>query len=70
MPCGVFEHFYSDAFVGADISTHYIVLAYEIHMDSELQKLPPAQHAEYTYMSVERIRKNPNVHYYTQQYFS
>ncbi|EMP5337326.1 GDP-mannose mannosyl hydrolase [Citrobacter freundii] len=70
IPCGVFEHFYSDAFVGEDISTHYIVLAYEIHMDAELQKLPPAQHAEYTYMSVERIRKNPNVHHYTQQYFS
>ena len=68
-PCGVFEHFYSDAFVGTEVSTHYIVLAYDIYIDTDLVSLPSAQHAEFTFMSVERIRNDSSVHQYTQQYF-
>ncbi|EAA7246117.1 GDP-mannose mannosyl hydrolase [Salmonella enterica subsp. salamae] len=68
--CGVFEHFYSDAFVGPDVNTHYIALAYEIYIDIQLSNLPSKQHAEYTFMTVERAKKDPSVHYYTQQYFS
>lgn len=67
---GVYEHFYSDAFVGKDISTHYVVLAFEICIDTELLNLPSAQHNEYSFMTVEHIRNHPGVHYYTKQYFS
>ncbi|MEP8888957.1 GDP-mannose mannosyl hydrolase [Enterobacter roggenkampii] len=68
--CGVYEHFYSDAFVGQDISTHYVVLAFEIRVDTELLDLPSAQHTEYSFMTVEHIRNHSDVHYYTKQYFS
>lgn len=69
-PCGVYEHFYADAYVGPDISTHYIVLAYEIYIGTEFLNLPTAQHTEYSFMAVERAKNDSSVHYYTQQYFS
>ncbi|HDC2662034.1 TPA: GDP-mannose mannosyl hydrolase [Salmonella enterica] len=66
---GVFEHFYEDAYVGEDISTHYVVLAYEIHMDLELNMLPLAQHNQYVFMPSELIASTSEVHFYTQRYF-
>lgn len=40
---GVFEHFYDDCIFGDDISTHYIVLAYELNIN--LKKLKKIQHS-------------------------
>lgn len=68
--CGVFEHFYTDAFFCADISTHYIVLAYEIHIDLDLRTLPSGQHNEYVFMDIAQVKKDSNVHSYTQHYFA
>ena len=67
---GVFEHFYTDAFVGANISTHYIVLAYEIHVDLDLKMLPSGQHNDYIFMDISQIKKDSHVHSYTQHYFA
>ncbi|WP_314138466.1 GDP-mannose mannosyl hydrolase [Buttiauxella noackiae] len=67
---GVYEHFYQDAFVGADISTHYVVLAYELHLDLEITALPPVQHDQYIFMSVVQAKKDTTVHFYSQQYFN
>lgn len=66
---GVFEHLYPDSFVGNDVDTHYVVLAYEIHLDLELSDLPSAQHNEYIFMDALSISCDSWVHSYTQQYF-
>jgi len=66
---GVYEHFYDDSFFGADINTHYIVLAYELINDYDLSKLPKTQHNDYDYMNKSEILKSKFVHHYTQQYF-
>ncbi|NIF31125.1 GDP-mannose mannosyl hydrolase [Enterobacter sp. Cy-643] len=67
---GVFEHFYSDSFVSEDVNTHYVVLAYELHLNLNLSDLPFSQHEEYIFLDVQSARHNEKVHAYTQQYFN
>lgn len=66
---GVFEHFYPDSFVSKDISTHYIVLAYNIAIDLDNLDLPMDEHSEYQLFTKDEILKNDCVHEYTQNYF-
>jgi colanic acid biosynthesis protein WcaH len=67
---GVFEHLYDDnAFDVANVSTHYIVLAYELAVTS-LPSLPREQHSQYTWMDPHEMVSNPQVHENTRAYFS
>lgn len=65
---GVFEHFYDDSFPSDKISTHYIVLAYLLHLDQEVD-LPMVEHNEYRYFLKEEILKSSYVHTYVKDYF-
>lgn len=65
---GVYEHFYDDSFLDDTISTHYVVLAYRLKIDSELS-LPEAEHGEYRYFSKEELLENNHVHIYVKNYF-
>lgn len=65
---GVFEHFYPDCFSGTEISTHYVVLAYELQVGS-LDVLPHDQHDRYTWLSPEDLLGNVQVHENTKAYF-
>lgn len=65
---GVFEHFYDDSFVADDISTHYVVLAYKLYIDEELD-LPKDEHNEYHYFTRDELLKEKNVHKYVKDYF-
>ena len=67
---GVFEHFYDDCVFNDEISTHYIVLAYEFEikhlaLNSELN----FQHSECIFIKTEEIKVNEKVHYFTKLYF-
>ena len=64
----VYEHFYEESIFGKEISTHYIVLAYEVKIDKKL-KLPLIQHKEYYWLTVEELLKRKDVHFYVKNYF-
>ncbi|WP_020210045.1 GDP-mannose mannosyl hydrolase [Gilvimarinus chinensis] len=71
---GLYQHFYDD-FVFADnstqrVSTHYVVLAFEVPLKQMVKDLPKAQHAEYQWMTVPEILENPQVHDYSRAYFT
>jgi colanic acid biosynthesis protein WcaH len=67
---GVYEHFYPDNFVGArGFGTHYVVLAHELSLALEVERLPRAQHASYWLASPEELLAHPEVHPHTKAYF-
>lgn len=63
-----YQHFYDDSIFGDNISTHYIVLAYELAVDN-LNNLPIEQHSCYQWFDVDKLLKNNEVHQYTKDYF-
>lgn len=65
---GVYEHFYDNSFVDDAISTHYVVLAYHLKMDSELL-LPKDEHSDYHYFSKEELLEHSDIHPYVKNYF-
>jgi colanic acid biosynthesis protein WcaH len=66
---GVYEHFYSDSFVSEAISTHYIVMAYEIKLSINLEELPLCEHLQYEYFDKVQLLNRSDVHRYTKNYF-
>jgi colanic acid biosynthesis protein WcaH len=66
---GPFEHFYDDSAMSPDISTHYVVLAYEITADIDLTTLPHAQHGDYRFVSTDQLMNDPQVHTHVKWYF-
>jgi len=67
---GCYEHFYTENFAQEpDISTHYVVLAYQLTLNNGLDALPDGQHDDYRWFTKEAIRNNPDVHENTREYF-
>lgn len=70
---GLYEHFYDDFAFGDEsdvqVSTHYIVLVFEITLDSANIRLPNRQHADYRWASADEIVADEQVHKYTRCYF-
>ena len=68
---GVFEHLYADNFSGKPgISTHYVVLGYEIHLHKEHAIKGDKQHALFKWWSISDLLAAPDVHPNTKAYFS
>lgn len=65
---GIFEHFYDDSFPSDSISTHYVVLAYVLHLNQEVD-LPMLEHSEYCYFTKAELLEHSNVHPYVKNYF-
>jgi len=70
---GLYEHFYDD-FVFSDeseeqVSTHYVVLAFEITLNLDDIELPKGQHTDYRWASVEEILADEQVHTHSRLYF-
>lgn len=60
---GVFEHLYDDNFAGApDISTHYVVLAWELWLDADCALLPREQHVKYRWCSAGELAVDLTIH--------
>jgi colanic acid biosynthesis protein WcaH len=66
---GLYQHFYEDNFSEDTFSTHYIVLAYEISIEGELEFLPIEQHSKYKWFSQQELIDSENVHKHCKWYF-
>jgi colanic acid biosynthesis protein WcaH len=67
---GIYQHMYDDSFVGSYVSTHYIVLAYEMLFDTAaIEELPTEQHSNYKWFSESELLESTYVHQYTKWYF-
>lgn len=67
---GLFEHFYDDSVFGEHISTHYVVLGYEITVDESQLSLPSEQHSQYQWFDVDTLLTQDNVHQHSRWYFT
>jgi colanic acid biosynthesis protein WcaH len=67
---GAFDHIYPDNFAGEPgINTHYVVLAFETHLQAGEQVRPDAQHSDLRWWDVEEARSSMDVHENTKAYF-
>lgn len=66
---GLYEHFYADNFSGAEFSTHYVVLGYELAWQGQQDALPISQHDQYRWFDVVQLLQDPSVHQHTKDYF-
>jgi len=68
---GIFEHFYDDNFLGEDnVSTHYVVMAYECRLDPAARIVLDGQHSEVKWWNVEELLDSASVHVNTKAYFA
>lgn len=66
---GIFEHFYSDSMFGNIVSTHYLVLGYELNVGVAIDQLPLAQHEAFRWVNTNTLINDQKVHPYTKAYF-
>ena len=67
---GIFEHFYDLNFaLEPGISTHYIVLAYEITISEIDIELPKDQHSHYKWLKTHDLINEKDVHLNVKAYF-
>ena len=66
---GIYQHFYDDNFSEENFSTHYIVLAYKIAFNADLNSLPKEQHSNYRWLSKEELLNDKTVHLHSKWYF-
>ena len=66
---GIYQHFYDDNFSGDNFSTHYVVLAYEIKLDSAELTLPKEQHSTYKWLAKDELLNDETVHVHSKWYF-
>lgn len=64
---GIYEHFYTNNVFNDKFSTHYIVLAHNIKIESEIEL--NKQHEAYRWFSIEELLEHKDVHEYTKNYF-
>ncbi len=67
---GPFDHFYNDNVFGDAFSTHYVAIAYELTLETELDQLPlNVQHGNYKWFNIDELLQIDNVHQNTKNYF-
>lgn len=67
---GIYEHLYDDnALEIPSVSTHYVVLAYQLHVDAASLVLPGGQHERFRWMDINEIGEDAAVHPNTKAYF-
>lgn len=67
---GNFEHFYSDNALGVDgVSTHYVVLAYQLEATNTMRVSLDDQHAAQQWWNVDALLSSDRVHAHTKAYF-
>ncbi|WP_444677793.1 GDP-mannose mannosyl hydrolase [Halomonas sp. E19] len=65
---GVYEHFYADSMFASDLTTHYVVLAYQFGLSLELDSLPRHQHNRYRWWAPQINCEHASVHPNTRAY--
>jgi len=67
---GPYTHLYKYSVFSDEISTHYVVIAYELSFKEEELRLPSEdQHHSYCWMDKTEILSTDTVHQYTKLYF-
>lgn len=67
---GVFEHFYPTNFTRrGEFGTHYVILAHDLLVLTKLAIRQDDQHDRFRWFSEEEIRRAPDVHKHTKDYF-
>ncbi|WP_284450359.1 GDP-mannose mannosyl hydrolase [Spongiibacter tropicus] len=67
---GAYEHLYDDCVFGDEVTTHYVVLGFEIFLPgSQLSSVPRFQHGAYEWFLADELLDNPQVHENTKDYF-
>lgn len=64
---GLYEHFYINNVFSNEFSTHYVVLAHQVHLNSVSQVND--QHEAYRWFGVNELLDRDDVHQYTKNYF-
>lgn len=67
---GVYEHLYDDSIFGDEVSTHYVVLGYQLTLSSEELKLPDAQHHEFRWWPINETIVAEQVHENSKAYLA
>lgn len=61
---------YADYVFGDEFGTHYVALAYRLHINNDQLELPiNCQHNEYNWFSQEDLLRRSEVHRHTKWYF-
>lgn len=67
---GVFEHFYEDCVFGEEISTHYVVLAYEFFLNElDISTSPLQQHEKCNWWLIKNVFEESEIHKNSLMYF-
>lgn len=67
---GVFEHFYDDCVFGRKVSTHYIVLGYEVFIEKlSIETLKSNQHENLRWFNYESLLSKDLIHKHLNLYF-
>ena len=67
---GAYDHIYEDNFLNVDrVNTHYVVLAFSILLQQEIDVNPDEQHADLQWWEIDKLLKDPTVHHNTKAYF-
>ena len=67
---GAYDHIYEDNFLNVDrVNTHYVVLAFSILLQQEIDVNPDEQHSDLQWWEIDKLLKDPTVHHNTKAYF-
>ena len=67
---GIYEHLYDDnALDIPGVSTHYVVIGYQLRVDASSLSLPDGQHERFRWMGAQEILDDAAVHPNTKAYF-
>ena len=67
---GAYDHIYEDNFLNVKgINTHYVVLAFGITLQQEIEVKSDEQHTELKWWEIDKLLEEPTVHHNTKVYF-
>ena len=67
---GAYDHIYEDNFLNVKgINTHYVVLAFVIALQQEIEVKSDEQHSELKWWEVDKLLQDQTVHQNTKVYF-
>lgn len=66
---GLYDHIYSDSIWGSQVSTHYVVNAFELSLSVVDISFPEEQHSRYAWFAPDELLRADNVHDHTKWYF-
>ena len=67
---GAYDHIYEDNFLNVDgINTHYVVLAFSILLQQEIDVKADEQHSDLQWWEINKLLEDPTVHHNTKAYF-